>query len=79
MTLTLVTNVTPMLSDFKMREMLADNIRRDMRRLLISTAQSVSRRPVRWSDVRALLPLPIDKSLAQVLLAEETAIDDWNH
>jgi len=79
MTLTLVNNVTPILSDFKMREMLADNIRRDMRRLLASTAASVSRQPVRWSDVRALLPLPIDKSLAQVLLAEEAVIEDWNH
>lgn len=79
MTLTLVTNVTPILNDFKMREMLADNIRRDMRRLLISTVASVSRQPVRWSDVRALLPLPIDKSLAQVLLAEDGVIEDWNH
>jgi len=79
MTLTLVTNVTPILSDFKMREMLADNIRRDLRRLLIATAGSVKRSPVRWSDVRALLPLPVDKSLAQVLLAEETVIDDWQH
>jgi hypothetical protein len=78
MTLTLVPNVTPIMDDFKMRELLAHHIRHDMRRLLIATAKSVSKQPVCWSDVRALLPLPIDKSLALVLLAGETVIQDWH-
>jgi hypothetical protein len=74
-----VISLTPIINEFKKRERLATNIKRDLHRLLVTTASSVVKRPVSWSDVRALLPIPVDKALAMTLLAEEAVIHDWNH
>jgi hypothetical protein len=74
-----VISLTPIINEFKKRERLATNIKRDLHLLLVATASSVVKRPVYWSDVRALLPIPVDKSLAMALLAEETVVHDWNH
>jgi hypothetical protein len=74
----IASTVTPIMDEFKMRELLAHTIRRDVRKLLLATAGSVSKRPVRWSEVKALLPLPIDKSLAMMLIAETGLIEYWD-
>ena len=74
-----MSNVTPIMDSFQMREQLARNIKRDLRNLLLATASAVSKRPVHWSDVRALLPMPIDKALAMNLIADDQIIATWDN
>lgn len=74
-----MSNVTPIMDSFQMREQLARNIKRDLRDLLLATAAAVSKQPVHWSDVRALLPIPVEKALAMNLIADENIIASWEN
>ncbi|MDB6060162.1 MAG: hypothetical protein JWM78_265 [Verrucomicrobiaceae bacterium] len=73
-----ISGVTPIMDEFNMRELLARNIKRDLRSLLIATARSVNKHPVCWSDVKAMMPIPVDKSLAMTLIAEEGVVEHWD-
>lgn len=70
--------IRPIMDDFNMREMLAHNIKRDLRSLLIATARSVNKHPITWSDVKAMMPIPVDKSFAMMLIADEGVIEHWD-